>query len=303
MRGMTGYGFHREAIHGRWVSFSVTSVNRKHLEITTKLPQQFAYLDSKIKKAIQDCVQRGHLHVYMVSEELSQEEKLSIDMTRVDRFIHFCEAVADRVSASISPHDVWKQIVANCNMYYEKQKDEPNASLDGDDEYNRSILSILKKAIDSLIIEKMNEGEVLSRYLEQHIHVLQQNIGFIKERIGSQAEIIAQIKRKLDTILQKYISSDIHHDDKMMREVVLLADKSDISEEIDRIEHHLSSLLVLISKNLQNSLGKRIEFILQELLREYNTLGSKSDVIEIIERVIEAKTELEKLREQVQNVE
>ncbi len=307
IRGMTAFGFHQEIVNNLLISFSLTSVNRRHLEITTRLPQLFVHLDSRIKKRIQEKVHRGHLHVQMSCEDISKKHdgisyEREIDWPKVEDFSRFCHEIAAHLAATVTTKDIWSLIVSDTQRYYKTQEKESHVT--HDTSHDDAVLEILSKALDGLILEKDIEGKAIAREFLGRIDFLRTNHALIMKKIGSRDQIIHSIQKRLIDLLSPYTSQEILSDDKMMREIVLHADKSDVSEELHRIDHHLSSLSLLLEENqYKDCIGKQAEFTLQELLREYNTLGAKSLDVQVITSVVEAKTEIEKLREQVQNVE
>ncbi len=279
---------------GRFV-VELQSVNRKFLEINTFLPKLLIRFDGAIKKWIGEKVLRGQVNV-----------RLSVAFNQGTSSI-----VVPNLPLVIQLKSAWDQIADaleipagqfSLSLLAEEEGILTHEDEIQDEELIKDALkSLFLQALDQLLQMKLREGEALQSDILQRLDKLKAAIGRITEKAP---DAVQKYKEKLLLKMQEVLKavSVNENDERLMKEICLFADKVDIAEEITRFNSHLAQFNEMINSQ-QEGLGKTLEFLVQELNREINTIGSKSADVEIARLVIDVKAELERIREQIQNVE
>ncbi|MDO4778784.1 MAG: YicC/YloC family endoribonuclease [Tissierellia bacterium] len=292
IKSMTGYGKYQYMDEQLTLDLEIKSVNSRYLDINIKMPNQLNYLEDKIKKIIKSFIARGRVDVFIRTQRknlfksnVTIDYEIAKDMK--EKLSNICNYVG--IEDDVKLRDI---LINDDIITFE------NTGIDEDYMLNvieTSIFEVIKK----LDLMRKNEGEALYQDLDSNIQKLSAVVSEIE--IYSKTIVDEQKKRLLENIskiLDKNISVD---EDRLANEVAFLADKADINEEITRLKSHFVQFTKAM-KSL-NPVGKQLDFISQEMLRETNTIGSKSSKIEITQKVIEGKSIIEKIKEQVQNVE
>jgi uncharacterized protein (TIGR00255 family) len=292
LKSMTGYGRASLEREGMQVVVEISAVNRKHLDINLALPRHFIRFDPEIRKAVGSRVFRGHLSL------------------RIG--VAFVKSAPVEVRANIALAEKlfqgWKQIAEALHV-----KETPSLSvLEGESDLftfeenalqmeacGKLILEAVEMALGPFLKMKEQEGKVLELEIRERLDAIAKRFQQIHPfAAGATEKYRVKLLEKLKSSLPE-IDSD---EGRVLREIALFADRIDISEELVRFDAHLNQFYALLTSS-EAAAGKKAEFILQELAREINTIGSKSSEIEITKSVIDIKSELEKIREQIQNVE
>lgn len=292
LKSMTAYA--RASIKkeiGRFV-VEIQSVNRKFLEITTHLPHELIRFDGEIKKWVGESVARGQIHF-----------KLFVDFDR-----HTPVAVKPNIPLIRQIKDAWDKIAEDLGteskFSLDLLKDEKGVLLyteefEDEEIYREAIKEAVDIALKELMVMKQVEGIALSHDIKLRIELLQKSIDQI-ELLAPNSTV--KFREKLLSKLNEFLQGVVENEERILREVCLFAEKVDIAEEITRFNSHLKQFTDLLNSE-SGTIGKTLEFLLQEINRETNTIGSKASNVEVSRLVIEIKSELERIREQIQNVE
>ena len=288
VRGMTGFGRAVER-DGRYeVTVEIVSVNKRHLDVSVRLPRGFARAEIAVRQALA-CLHRGQVTVTASVRALVPEpHDASVDTAQGAIQLAPLRAMAEAVGVSPplerAVFELW------C-----RQLDETQVEVSP--EIEKLIVRAVEKAVADLDKRRAEEGKALAEDIQGRLCLLEEIKGRVAERSVGHVD---RIRQRLEAVMKQYVPT-LACDDRVLREVVLYADKADVSEELSRIDHHIQQAHKALVT--EGSVGKLLEFVLQELLREFNTLGAKTDDGEVSTAVVIAKTEIEKMREQVQNVE
>lgn len=291
LKSMTAYG--RATIdfeEGRF-ELEIIGTNRRHLEVNLSLPKELFRFEPLIKKWISEKVARGQINLNLYWKK-REDRPLTIkpDLPLAKAIFHAAEelAIALKIPHVLSLHDLLQE--KDILIHEKKIENEP------------LIEEFLKKVFDGGFDNfdkmKQKEGENLLKDLKARLLLLKENIEKI-EKLSPKAA--TEYKLKLQERLKEFFS-DIENDERILKEIALYADKIDITEEVVRFKSHLKQLNETL-ENQEGPKGKRIEFLLQELIREINTIGSKTALNEVSTLVVDSKCEIERIREQSQNVE
>ena len=288
---MTGYGRETAESESWKVTVEIKSVNNRFLDVSVKMPKQYNPLEELIKKEISAVLSRGHVDAYITVEEIG-EAKQSIAVDK-DLALDYCRAMRELSDITGIPYQMTLKDVASYYGVLTAQKEESDL-----DELWNTMSDAIKGALKQLFEMRVIEGEKLAADILARIDIL----AMIREKILVRSPLVLndyreKLTRRIEEVLGEI---EIDHD-KILNEVAFFADKADIAEELTRLLSHFDQFKSNLAKD--EPVGRKLDFILQEMNREVNTIGSKANDTEISHLVIEAKGELEKIREQVQNFE
>mgnify|MGYP004571084743 FL=1 len=292
IRSMTGYGKQSLSIDGREYQIEIKSVNHRYLDINIKMPKTLSYLEDTIKKEISEKIKRGKIDVFITFENNSQEGKnIKINKELAKLYINQLKELAqeEKISSNIEVIEI------------AKFPDILTIKVDEEDEkIKQEIMQTTQEATSKIIEMKNIEGEKIAQDLLQRISNIENKIMEISEKSTG---LIQEYVVKLEKRIQEILKTEEIDKSRLAQEVVIYADKCSIEEEITRLKSHIYQFKNLISNNENETKGKKLDFIIQEMNRETNTIGSKANNLEITNGVIDIKTELEDIREQIQNIE
>ncbi|MEW6623178.1 MAG: YicC/YloC family endoribonuclease [Bacillota bacterium] len=291
IKSMTGYGRGETSGKGKKWIIEIKSVNHRFLDISVKLPRSISLLEEKIKSEIKKKLARGRVEVYVKMQDEGQEiRQVKLDKGLVKAYYSALEEISELVPVSNNI-----KIMDLAQLPEVLVLEEQNHDLDS---YWSIISEMLELALNDLVDMRVKEGQELFRDLSQKIQYLSESCKILKQYTSMavadyQERIYKKIKEAVDTW-------DIDNN-RVLTEVAIMVDKMSIDEEIVRIDSHLKQLCQELLS--EEAVGRKLDFIIQELNREANTIGSKSSIYDISNLVVEIKTIIEKMREQVQNIE
>lgn len=293
LKSMTGYGRSEFVDENYDLSFEMKAVNHKFLDIQVKLPYFLNFCEEDIKKVVRKKLSRGRVDIFIRGKQKFSENNSALDVNYELASAYFEAYKSISTKLGIDASVGIGHIVRNDNVVEVKTSEI-------DEEYlKNNVLESVEKAVDELVSMRIVEGENLSKDLLDNLSAFENNLENIIERkedvLNNQ---IDRLKLKLNEFCGELSESEVN---RLNLEVIFYTDKLDISEEITRLNSHIQNFKKFL--NLESQVGKKIEFLLQEMNREINTIASKSNNYVISTYVIEMKVIIEKLREQIQNVE
>ena len=291
IRSMTGYGKQSLIVEKREYQVEVKSVNHRYLDINIKLPKSISYLEDTIKKEISAKIKRGKIDVFITFENNSQEGKnITINKELAKLYIEQLKQLAqeEKISSNIEAMDIVK-----LPDVLEIKTDEE------DERIQNELIEVVQGAISKIIEMKNVEGSKIEQDLLQRIDKIENKI---MEISAKSTGLIEEYVVKLEKRIKEILKTEELDKSRLAQEVVIYADKCSIEEEVTRLKSHIYQFRNLISNN-NETIGKKLDFLIQEMNRETNTIGSKANNLEITNGVIDIKTELEDIREQIQNIE
>ena len=291
MLSMTGYGRGEYREGGIELSVEIKTVNNRYLDALIKAPRIFAAYEEVIRARVREKITRGHADVYVsLSDKREKKKTLELDEGVAASYI----AAARRLSqlSSDIPFDV--TATSLLRMPDVVVRDESQAA---DDELIAALTSALSSALENLNAMRFKEGEKLRADMLSRMDRIEQLVKMVAER----APVVAEDYRaKLKEKIEKYLQGVTYDEGKLLTEVALFSDKSNIDEELTRLKSHIEQFRDICRSPI---VGRKLDFLVQEFNRETNTICSKSNDITITKCGLELKNEIEKIREQVQNVE
>lgn len=289
---MTGFGRAEVARHGITATVEVRGVNSRYLDVTTRLPRLLSQREKDIKEIVRSCVNRGNLVVSVsVEEESDAIAPVAVNKLAAKAYI---KLLNDLRKAAKIKEKVRLEHLLKFSEVFEVPKDEQS------DEPEWTVVEeALRGALDGFNTMRRNEGGELAKDLQRRIQWLSETVEKI-ERL-SRERIPEERKRLHERIAQLVADKSIIDQNRLELEIALLADKLDVTEECVRFRSHTKFFLETIANT--DSAGRKLNFLIQEINREANTIGSKTNDSEIAHLVVQMKEELEKIREQLQNIE
>jgi uncharacterized protein (TIGR00255 family) len=291
VRSMTGYGQGETDSNGTKFTVELNSVNRKQSDIVVNLPRDLASLEPQIRQAINESISRGRTNVVVTYHNGSNKSrKLALDVDLARSYFEEMRALQNDLDAP-------GEITIGAILEAPGVMRAPEEAIDSNTAWP-AIERALRAALTELIKMREREGKHLAKDLIRRLKAMRKQI---KEIRGLHPDVVKKYRASLLERIQKAglpISSD---DERLAKEVIFFADRADVSEELTRVESHLAQFAHHLRSH--EPVGRTLEFITQEIFRELNTLGAKANDAAISQRVVICKAELEKIREQIQNLE
>lgn len=289
---MTGYGKGEYNDGKRSITAEIKSINNRYCDINIKTPRHLRFFEDNIRKILKNSVQRGRIDVYLNIDYISESDTVIIpNLFLARQYKNAIDEIRNELNMeeSISLETLIK--FQDVLVLREDEADEEEMKL--------CVEAAVSTAVDNLLKMRIKEGESL----ESDIRACMDKIAALIGEISSNSEtIVAEYKEKLETRIRELLGSTYELDEnRLYNEIVFYSDKSDINEEIVRFNSHMKQLDQALEQG--GSIGRKLDFIIQELNREINTIGSKIGNLNITQLVIEIKNLLEKIREQIQNIE
>lgn len=291
IRSMTGFGKKMAAWHETSVSVEMRSVNHRFLEVAVRVPRSMAELEDGIKKAVQQRCRRGRIDVTVsIHGGRTGGKTLQLDRNLAKQY-H--QALRDLKTSLRLGGTVDVGLLAGFRELFSLSDEPVNLS-----ELHDLILELAGGALNELEQMRRQEGQALATDFTHHVHRLREHAQQIGERAPRLAE---ENYLRMQNRLEKLMATGIPDQPRLLQELALFADRCDISEELVRLESHMVQFEHTLKS--KDAVGKTLEFLLQEVGREVNTIGSKANDAAVAQLVVAMKAEVEKMREQVQNVE
>jgi len=293
IKSMTGFGRGEYSDENRNITVEIRSVNHRYGDINIRMPRRYSFAEEKIRSEIKKVLLRGKIEVSIMMEDFS-DTNTNIRVNKAlakkyyDSFVELNEEfdLEEKVTLELlsTQQDVIKAL--------------PNT--EDEEEIVKCILIPVKEAVKSNLDMRMNEGEKLYKDVLSHGEIITELVNDIENRAP---EVSKDYADKLRARITSLLSGEIEiPEERILSEAAIFADKSNIDEEIVRLKSHIGQVKVILDSD-KTSIGKRLDFLVQEMNREANTIGSKANDISITNKMLEAKSEIEKIREQVQNIE
>ncbi len=291
MYSMTGYGKGEIEENGIKIVVEVKSVNHRFLDLGIKLPRLLISFEDSVRSQIKNRIARGHLDVFVNYKDTTDElSNITYNQNLTDKYIQIAENIADKYNI---PNDISVSNLFGLKNVIEEDDSELDSEL-----LQKLISNALDIALDNLIIMRTNEGAKIESNLMEKLDILQDVATKIEDYAPIQVE---NYRSKLRSRIQEGLGDIAVDENKLMNEIVFYADKVATDEEFTRLKAHINHFKEIAEKG--GAIGRSLDFITQELNREANTIGSKCSDLSVSNYVLTLKTEIEKIREQIQNIE
>ena len=293
MNSMTGFGRATQIVDGLQCIIEIKSVNSRFLDLNIRSPKQVNSVEHSIRKCIQKTIHRGKVDVFVTLQDVADREKQFIINSSLK---HQIQDLLVSEGFYREPQEVpLSAVMAISNDWVQIQDSEVT-----EDVLQSLVTDTTTNALNALVRMRQSEGIHIQQDL---LHRLSQMTNIIEDINSHKADAVIAYKDNLRTKMMEYVEGlDITaNEDRLLQEVAIMADKTDITEEIVRFRSHVVQLTNTLK--MDEPIGRKLDFIIQEMNREVNTIGSKAMDITLTDHVVQLKCELEKVREQVQNIE
>lgn len=290
IKSMTGFGRGKYENEGRTYVVEIKSVNHKYSDINVRLPRFLNNMEESIRKRIAEVISRGKIDVFITFENYSNKgTTIRINKELAKEYIKELKSLAEEADLKFDLN------VIDVSKFPEilKLEDEDNDELIG-----QEVMIAVNDALEKFVSMRELEGKKLIEDIERRIYLIQEKVN---EITNFSSTLVEDYMARLQTRVNELLAPGTVDETRLMQEIVIFSDKSSIEEELTRLKSHISQFLELIKQS--SPIGKKIDFLIQEINREVNTIGSKANCLDITNRVIEIKTEVENIREQIQNIE
>lgn len=291
MRSMTGYGKGSASAEGRTITVEIKTVNHKFFDWSTKMPRGFLFAEDDAKKAVAKEVARGHVDLFVtMAQEEGRGQDYKADVQLAAKYIAAVKELAEAVGV---PFDMGATALA-------KVPDIVTAeAAEADDETLRALVTAaLDEALSGLVSMREREGTALAADISSKLDSMTALVDTV-ERVAP--SVVEEYRQKLTARITEMLGSGVADMGRIATEVALFADKCAVDEEISRLKAHIAAMRGYLGA--KEPVGRKLDFLVQEMNREANTIGSKANDLRITEAVLSLKNDIEKIREQAQNVE
>lgn len=293
IKSMTGFGRSEYSDGKRSVTAEVRSVNHRYCDVSVKMPRRYSFAEEKIKSAVKSILSRGKIDVSITVVNLTEDDvTVKLNTSVAGQYKESLQELKDQFDLE---GDISLQLIAGLP---DVMKTVPE--VEDEDALTEALKIPVTEAVKKLDEMRAVEGEKLKEDLLRRGETIKEYTGKIKERAP---EVVKEHKEKMEERINQLLDKNIEiPEEKLAVEVAVFADKCDITEELVRLDSHMDQMKKILDEG-KKAVGKRLDFLVQEMNREANTIGSKANDLEITNYMLSIKSEVEKIREQVQNIE
>jgi uncharacterized protein (TIGR00255 family) len=291
IKSMTGYGYGRHSDEALVVEVEAKSINHRYCDVSIRLPKELTHLEHGVRKLIQNRFSRGHFDIWIKVKWLNHNQKqLRLDSRLAEAYLNGLRQLKERLQL---PGEIGIGFLGN-NPHLFTTLEEVGPPTDVFPQLEQALC----QALDSLEQMRAEEGRVIYGELNKLVDQIKHSLVQIKQR---SPQLVSHYQARLAQRIKQLAPQLEINEERLAQEVVLYAERADIDEELVRLDSHLNQLSGFLAAD--GALGKKLDFLVQEMNRETNTIGSKASDVAISQQVVEIRCRLEKIREQVQNIE
>ena len=291
VRSMTGYGRHQELLDGMDITVEIKSVNHRFLEFTPKVYRAYSFLEDKLKTLIQSAISRGKVDCFVqIDTEATDDSVVEVNHSLASGYMNAITELCEKYG--LQSNNSVELLTAHPDIFSVHK-----APADEDKVWN-AVRPVVEEAVAAFIAMRENEGEKLKNDVLSRADFILENVAFIEER---SPETVKEYNEKVKARIRELLDDAEVDEQRLLTEAAIFADKIAVAEETVRLRSHIDQLRSFFEA--EEPIGRKLDFLVQEINREANTIGSKASDIAIARRVIDIKAEVEKIREQIQNIE
>ena len=291
IKSMTGYGRAVETVNGREFTVELRSVNNRYLDCTVKLPRSLNFAEDAVKQAVKASVSRGKVDVFIsMKAEGGEEMKVTLNQAVLEGYL---EAMRQMVALYQVADDISVSTVSRLPDVFVVERPEVD-----EDQLLQDLLSVVNKALEGYDAMRTAEGAALEQDLRSRGQTILNLVSQVEEGNG---QTVIDYRARLEAKLQEVLANTSIDESRILTEAAIFADKVAVDEETVRLRSHLQQMDHMLTTG--GAMGRKLDFLLQEMNRETNTIGSKCSDVRLARIVVDIKAELEKIREQTQNIE
>ena len=291
VKSMTGYGRAVETVNGREFTVEIRSVNNRYLDCTVKLPRALSFAEDTVKQAVKNTISRGKVDVYITQRsEGAADVKVTLNTAMAAGYV---EAMRQMAQEFAIREDISVSLLSRMPDVFTVEKPEVD-----EEQLLSDMMQVVNAALTNYDAMRAKEGEALKNDLSSRGNTIRSLVSQVEEGNG---QTVIDYRTRLYNKLQEVLANTAIDESRILTEVAIFADKVAVDEETVRLRSHLEQMDSMLAAG--GAMGRKLDFLLQEMNREANTIGSKCTDVRLARVVVDIKAELEKIREQTQNIE
>ena len=291
IKSMTGYGRSVQTVNGREFTVEIRSVNNRYLDCTVKLPKALTFAEDAVKQAVKQAVSRGKVDVFITMRaEGGSEAKVTLNPTMVEGYLNAMNEMAEKYGIT---NDVSVSVIARMPDVFTIEKPEVD-----EEQLKGDLMAVVCAAPEGYNAMRTAEGAALDADLRSRGETI---LGLVAQVEAGNGQTVIDYRTRLENKLREVLANTSIDENRILTEAAIFADKVAVDEETVRLRSHLKQMNAMLDAG--GAMGRKLDFLLQEMNREANTIGSKCSDVNLARIVVDIKAELEKIREQTQNIE
>ena len=291
VKSMTGYGRAVETVNGREFTVELRSVNNRYLDCTVKLPRALTFAEEAVKQAVKATISRGKVDVFIsVHSETAADVKITLNTAVVEGYV---AAMKQMVNDYGVKDDISVSTLSRMNDVFTVEKSEVD-----EEQLLSDLLGVVNAALRNYDAMRTAEGKALENDLRSRGNTIAELVSQVE---AGNAQTVSDYRTRLENKLKEVLANTAIDESRILTEAAIFADKVAVDEETVRLRSHLEQMNQMLTTG--GAIGRKLDFLLQEMNRESNTIGSKCSDVRLARIVVDIKAELEKIREQTQNIE
>ena len=291
VKSMTGYGRCVETVGGREFTVELRSVNNRYLDCTVKLPRVLSFAEDAVKQAVKNAISRGKVDVFVsMRAEGASDARVTLNAPLVEGYLAAMKEMAQRYGVA---DDISVSTLARMQDVFTVEREEVD-----EEQLLKDLMTVVDKAIAGYDAMRSAEGQALERDLRSRGETILELVAQVEAGSG---ETVSAYRARLESKLREVLANTSIDESRILTEAAIFADKVAVDEETVRLRSHLNQMNQMLASG--GAIGRKLDFLLQEMNRESNTIGSKCSDVRLARIVVDIKAELEKIREQTQNIE
>ena len=291
VKSMTGYGRAVETVNGREFTVELRSVNNRYLDCTVKLPRSFSFAEDTVKQAVKNTISRGKVDVFIsVHSEGAADVKVTLNAAMVEGYLAAMKQMAAEYDVK---DDISVSLISRMPEVFSVEKPDVD-----EEQLLADLMSVVNKALAAYDAMRTAEGKALENDLRSRGNTILELVSQVEAGNG---QTVIDYRTRLENKLKEVLANTAIDESRILTEAAIFADKVAVDEETVRLRSHLEQMNTMLTAG--GAIGRKLDFLLQEMNREANTTGSKCTDVRLARIVVDIKAELEKIREQTQNIE
>ena len=291
IKSMTGYGRAVDTVNGREFTVELRSVNNRYLDCSVKMPRSLSFAEETVKQAVKNTISRGKVDVFIsMRSENATDVKVSLNTAMVEGYLTAMRQMARDYEIR---EDISVSVLARMNEVFTIEKPEVD-----EDQLRSDLMCVVQKALESYDAMRTAEGKALDADLRSRGQTILELVSQVEAGNG---QTVIDYRTRLENKIREVLANTSIDESRILTEAAIFADKVAVDEETVRLRSHLEQMTAMLDKG--GATGRKLDFLLQEMNREANTIGSKCTDVRLARIVVDIKAELEKIREQTQNIE
>ena len=291
IKSMTGYGRAVETVNNREFTVEISSVNNRYLDCSVRLPRMFSFAEEAVKQAVKQYVSRGKVEVHIsVRSEAAEDTKLTLNGPVVEGYLSAMRQMVDTYGVK---DDICVSTISRLPEVFIMEKAKAD-----EEQLQCDLMGVLHHALESYNAMRTTEGAALDQDLRTRGNTI---LEFVSQVEAGNAQTVVDYRARLEAKLREVLANTSIDENRILTEAAIFADKVAVDEETVRLRSHLQQMNTMLDAG--GAMGRKLDFLLQEMNREANTIGSKCTDVVLARIVVDIKAELEKIREQTQNIE